>query len=68
MPPNTKQKKPKMLLALGSGDRALLEELIERYRKSVARPNKAWVLRQLIRNAHRQKSVPPVIVGDESDD
>ena len=34
----------KMLLGLSRADRQMLEDLVKRYRTSVAMPNMAWVL------------------------
>lgn len=63
----TESKIKKMLLGLSRSDRQMLEDLVKRYRTMVAMPNMAWVLRQLIRNAHGLKKLPPVVTGDDED-
>lgn len=51
----------KMLIGLSSDDRSKLMELVERYKKTGARPDMAWVIRQLIRNAVAGKKVPKAV-------
>lgn len=51
-----------MVLELEPGDQELLDDLVERYRKPLGGDsNKARVLRQLIRHAASQKTLPPLI-------
>lgn len=49
-----------MLLELKDEDRSMLDTLVERYAKLVQSSNKAFVIRQLIRNAHESKKLPPL--------
>lgn len=47
-----------MLLELNDDDRSLLDGLVGRYANLVQSPNKAFVIRQLIRNASESKELP----------
>lgn len=47
-----------MLLELNDDDRSLLDGLVGRYANVVQSPNKAFVIRQLIRNASESKELP----------
>lgn len=52
-----------MVLELEHEDHTRLDELVERYQVIVGpatKANKAFVLRQLIRNMHAGRGVPPV--------
>ncbi len=49
-----------MLLELNTEDYTLLEELVNRYRPLVQSPNKAFVVRQLVRHASESKELPPL--------
>jgi len=64
--PKTKTKKAirsngnRMLLELNESDYDLLEGIVARYYDKVRSPNKAFVVRQLIRNAAESKDLPPL--------
>ena len=49
-----------MPIELNDADRALLDDLVDRYRKVAHDPNKVFVIRQLIRNASESKELPPL--------
>jgi len=49
-----------MLLELKEDDRDLLDGLVGRYGTLVQSPNKAFVIRQLIRNASESDKLPPL--------
>jgi hypothetical protein len=49
-----------MLLELNESDRDLLDKLVGRYGHLVQSPNKAFVIRQLIRNASEAAKLPPL--------
>ncbi len=49
-----------MLLELTTEDRSLLDALVDRYRPLVQSPNKAFVIRQLVRHASESKELPPL--------
>lgn len=63
-PRKDRQGKHCMVLELEPADRELLENLVKRFEKVVTNPSRAWVLRQLIRNAHKATKLPPVITTD----
>ncbi len=50
-----------MVLELEPSDQQLLDKLVERYQKPLGgNANKSRVIRQLIRNAMAQKTLPPL--------
>ncbi len=51
-----------MIVELDEGDKVLLDKLVEKYQPLFAgKANKVAVLRQLIRLASKQKTVPPLV-------
>ncbi len=61
-----KTKKPprsndnRMLLELNDADYELLESIVARYYDLIRSPNKAFVIRQLIRHAAETTALPPL--------
>jgi hypothetical protein len=54
-----------MTLELEPADRDRLDSLVKRYEASVANPSRAWVIRQLIRSANKDKKLPDVVTSEE---
>ena len=54
-----------MVLELEPADRDKLDSLVKRYEKLVAKPSKAWVLRQLIRHANKATKLQTVLTIEE---
>ena len=60
-----RQGKHCMTLELEPADRDRLDSLVKRYEASVANPSRAWVIRQLIRSANKDKKLPAVVTSEE---
>jgi len=64
-PRKDRQGKHCMVLELEPADRDKLDSLVKRYEKLVAKPSKAWVLRQLIRHANKATKLQTVLTIEE---